>query len=125
MAGPAELMEHVRVGEGAHRVRIPARAEAYGSKMEAVIGKCAVHQFVVNGGETQQLGHIDQQAMEVHINGSGTVTGEGTVARLNLVIAGSGNADLGKLSVTDAIPGFPSSAMARRRCRHTANFACS
>ncbi len=100
MTGPAELMEHVRVGEG--RIASDSRPRRNNSgKMEAVISGVPIRKFVVNGGGTLQLGHIDQQAMEVHINGSGTVTGEGTVARLNLVIAGSGNADLGKLSVTD------------------------
>ena len=100
VTGPAELMEHVRVGEG-RIVSDSAPRRNNSRKMEAVISGVPIRKFVVNGGETLQLGHIDQPAMEVHINGNGTVTGEGTLARLNLVIAGSGNADLGKLSVTD------------------------
>jgi hypothetical protein len=100
VTGPAELMEHVRVGEG--RIASDSRPRRNNSRrMEAVISGVPIRKFVVNGGETLQLGHIDQQAMEVHINGNGTVTGDGTVERLKLVIAGSGNADLGKLSVTD------------------------
>jgi hypothetical protein len=100
VTGPAELMEHVRVGEGRIVSDSPPR-QSNSRKMEAVISGVPIRKFVVNGGETLQLGHIDQQAMEVHINGNGTVTGDGTVERLKLVIAGSGNADLGKLSVTD------------------------
>ncbi len=76
VTGPAELMEHVRVGEGrivSDTRPTPKQQQEDGSRDRGV----PIRKFVVNGGgETLQLGHIDQPAMEVHINGNGTVTGE-------------------------------------------------
>lgn len=99
VTGPAETMQHVRVGDG--RIvsdRAPRRDEP---KMEAVISGVPIRKFVVNGRENLDLGHIEQESLDVHLNGVGTVTGEGRVEDLNLVIAGPGHANLGKLSVTD------------------------
>lgn len=99
VTGPAELMKDVRVGEG--RIvsnSTPRRTE---QRMEAVISGVPIRKFVVNGRENLDLGHIDQESLDVHLNGVGTVSGEGRVGELNLVIAGPGNADLGKLFVTD------------------------
>lgn len=98
VTGPAELMKDVRVGDG--RIASQAKPRSNGRKLEAVVSGIAIRKFVVNGGENLNLGHIDQPALDVHLNGAGTVSGEGRVAELNLVIAGPGNADLGKLSVT-------------------------
>jgi hypothetical protein len=98
VTGPAELMKDVRVGEG--RIASEAPRHSNGRKLEAVVSGIAIRKFVVNGGENLNLGHIDQRELDVHLNGAGTVSGEGRVDELNLVIAGPGNADLGKLSVT-------------------------
>ena len=98
VTGPAELMKDVRVGDG--RIASQAKPRSNGRKLEAVVSGIAIRKFVVNGGENLNLGHIDQPALDVHLNGACTVSGEGRVAELNLVIAGPGNADLGKLSVT-------------------------
>lgn len=99
VTGPAEMMEHVRVGEGRIVSNSTPRREE--RRMEAVVSGVPIRKFVVNGRENLNLGHIDQQSLDVHLNGIGTVTGEGRVGELNLVIAGPGNADLGKLFVTD------------------------
>lgn len=98
VTGPAELMKDVRVSEG--RIASQAPRQTSGRKLEAVVSGVPIRKFVVNGGENLNLGHIDQQELEVHLNGVGTVRGEGRVEDLNLVIAGAGNADLGGLSVT-------------------------
>ncbi len=98
VTGPAELMKDVRVSEG--RIASQAPRPASGRKLEAVVSGVPIRKFVVNGGENLNLGHIDQPELEVHLNGVGTVSGEGRVDELNLVIAGAGNADLGRLSVT-------------------------
>jgi hypothetical protein len=98
VTGPAELMKDVRVSEG--RIASQAPRQTTGRKLEAVVSGVPIRKFVVNGGENLNLGHIDQPELEVHLNGAGTVSGEGRVEDLNLVIAGAGNADLGRLSVT-------------------------
>jgi len=99
VTGPADMMKSVRVSEGRIASNAPARSN--GRKLEAVVSGVSIRKFVVNGGENLRLGKIDQDALDVHINGAGSVSGEGRVGQLNLVIAGPGDADLGKLSVTD------------------------
>ncbi|HEY4078840.1 MAG TPA: DUF2807 domain-containing protein [Rhizomicrobium sp.] len=101
VTGPADLLAHVRVGGG--RIGADsATVKASRGQLEAVVSGIAIRKFVVNNGETLHLGHIDQDQLDVHINGSGSVNGEGRVNRLNLMIAGEGKADLGALSVQDA-----------------------
>jgi len=98
VTGPADVLQHVRVSGG----RIAADtniSRANGRKVEAIVN-VPIRKFVVNGGENLDLGELDQPALDLHLNGSGTVTGRGKVDRLNLVIAGSSKADLGGLSVT-------------------------
>lgn len=98
VTGPAELLEHVRVGEG--RIVSDNNTARRGSgKLQAVVSGVPIRKFVVNGRENLDLGHIDQPSLDVHVNGVGTVTGEGQVERLNLTIAGPGKAELGGLSV--------------------------
>ena len=99
VTGPAELLQHVKVSEGriATDTNIP---RVSGRKVEAVVSGATIRKFVVNGGENLNLGEIDQDGLDLHLNGSGTVTGHGKVNRLNLVIAGSSKAHLGGLSVT-------------------------
>ena len=100
LTGPADLLRHVKVSDG----RIAADnsvTRISGRKVEAVVSGASIRKFVVNGGENLDLGDIDQQGLDLHINSSGTVSGRGKVGQLNLTIAGSGKANLGGLSVTD------------------------
>ena len=98
VTGPAELLQHVRVSDG----RIAADASitrVSGRRVEAVISGVPIRKFVINGGENLDLGEIDQPGLDLHLNGSGTVSGRGKVDKLNLTIAGPGKANLGGLSV--------------------------
>lgn len=99
LTGPAEVLRHVKVSDGriATDTNIP---RASGRKIEAVVSGATIRKFVINGGENLDLGEIDQQGLDLHVNGSGTVSGRGKVEHLNLTIAGSGKANLGGLSVT-------------------------
>jgi hypothetical protein len=101
VTGPEEMLKHVRVSDG----RIASDTNTFrrsGKRLDAVVSGVSIRKFVVNGGESLDLGQIDQPGLDLHINGNGTVSGGGKVARLNLVIAGSGKAELGGLSVGDA-----------------------
>ena len=75
-------------------------AHSGGKRLDAVVSGFAIRKFVVNGGENLDLGEIDQPGLDLHINGSGTVSGRGKVDHLNLVVAGPGKAELGGLSVS-------------------------
>lgn len=99
VTGPAELLQHVKVTDG--RIATDTSVtRTSGKRVEAVVSGMAIRKFVVNGGENLDLGEIDQPGLDLHINGTGSVKGRGKVDRLNLTIAGPGEADLGGLSVT-------------------------
>jgi hypothetical protein len=101
ITGPAEAVDHVRFGEGRITSDAPvSRRQA--AKLHAVVSGVPIRKFVVNGGETLQLGHIDQDDLSLYVNGAGTVSGSGKVGHLKLVSSGPGKADLGDLSVGDA-----------------------
>jgi len=98
VTGPADVLQHVRVN-GSRIASDTNISRANGRKVEAIV-TVPIRKFVINGGENLDLGEVDQPALDLHLNGSGTVTGRGKVDRLNLVIAGSSKAQLGGLSVT-------------------------
>jgi len=98
LIGPAELLQHVKVSEG----RITADTSvtrASGKKVEAVVSGAPIRKFVVNSNENLDLGDINQEGLDLHLNGSGTISGRGKVEHLDLTIAGSGEAKLGGLEV--------------------------
>ncbi|HET7083193.1 MAG TPA: DUF2807 domain-containing protein [Rhizomicrobium sp.] len=98
LVGPAELLQHVKVSDG----RITADTSvtrASGKKVEAIVSGAPIRKFVVNGGENLDLGEINQQNLDLHLNGGGTVSGRGKVDQLNLTISGPGEAKLGGLMV--------------------------
>ena len=99
LTGPAELMAHVRVSEGRIGADTSVTRDS-GKRMEAVVSGIPIRKFIVNGGENLDLGEIDQPGLDLHLNGSGMVSGHGKVDRLNLSISGPGKANLGGLSVT-------------------------
>ena len=98
LIGPAELLQHVKVGGG----RITADTSitrTSGKRVEAVVSGAPIRKFVVNNQENLDLGDINQETLDLHLNGNGTVSGRGKVDHLNLTIAGPGDADLGGLEV--------------------------
>jgi len=97
VTGSDEAMKHVHFRKG----RIESDA-ASPKGLKAVVSGVTIRKFVVNSDESLELGHVDQSDLEIHLNGSGSVHGDGKVGRLKLVVAGNGTADLGKLSVGDA-----------------------
>lgn len=102
VTGDAAQLEHVKVG-GGRIVSDNAPAATKGQpRLTAVVGGMNLRKFSVNGGEKLDLGKIDQDELELHLNGHGSITGTGRVNRLDLTIAGSGKAALGGLSVGDA-----------------------
>jgi hypothetical protein len=112
ITGPAETLEHVRFNAGRISADKPVSASARG-KMQAVVSGIAIRKFVVNGGEVLELGHVDQDRLDIHINGLGRVRGDGKVRKLSLSVSGPGQADLGDLSVGDASISVLGSGMAR------------
>jgi hypothetical protein len=101
VTGPADAVDHIRFRAG--RISSDAAAPPRGKeKLQAVVSGIPIHRFIVNGGESLQLGHIDQDELTIHINGQGVVSGSGKVGHLTLVLNGPGAANLGALEVGDA-----------------------
>jgi hypothetical protein len=101
VTGPAELLEHVQVGGGQIGADLP-RHHARGERLDAVVGGVPIRRFRIAGDQDLQLGHIDQDNLDIRISGKGSVSGEGKVNQLDLVVAGKGDVNLGGLSVQDA-----------------------
>ncbi len=96
VTGPAGMVEHVQFTDGRIATdRVVTRKP--GQRLQAVISGVPIRKFVVNGGETLELGHVDQDSLDIHVNGHGSVRGDGKVGRLTVVVNGSGDADLGSL----------------------------
>jgi hypothetical protein len=100
VTGPTELLAHVQVSDG--RIATDTSVtRSSGRRVQAVVSGIPIRKFIVNGGENLDLGDIDQPGLDLHLNGSGTVSGRGKVDRLKLTIAGPGKANLGGLAVMD------------------------
>ncbi len=100
VTGPADLLKRVKVGGG--QIVAEGPRERDGRRLEAEVSGVPIRKFTVSGRQDLDLGHIDQDSLEVRIAGKGSVTGEGKVGQLNLVIAGNGDANLGSLIARDA-----------------------
>jgi hypothetical protein len=99
VTGPADLLAQVKVGGG----QIVAGNKSHdGRKLEATVSGVPIRKFTVTGNQDLELGHIDQDMLDVRIAGRGSVSGEGKVDQLNIVIAGRGDANLGGLIARDA-----------------------
>jgi hypothetical protein len=101
ITGPADAMDHIRFRAGriTSDAPSPPRNKA---RLQAVVSGVPIRKFVVNGGESLQLGNVDQDEMTIHVNGQGAVGGGGKVGHLTLVMNGPGAANLGALQVGDA-----------------------
>ncbi|OJU11148.1 MAG: hypothetical protein BGN85_14325 [Alphaproteobacteria bacterium 64-11] len=96
VTGPAGMVEHVQFADG--RIATDSViARKPGEKLQAVVSGVPIRKFVVNGRETLELGHVDQDSLDIHVNGQGSVRGDGKVGKLTVVVNGSGEADLGAL----------------------------
>jgi hypothetical protein len=103
VTGNADQLQHVRVGGGRIATDNPRpQAQTTKPSLDAVVSGMALRKFVVHGHQKLDLGVLDQDQLDVEVHGGGSVSGSGRVSRLNLVIAGSGSADLAGLSVQDA-----------------------
>jgi len=101
VTGPSHLLKQVRVGDG----RIDAgsdNAPLHGpEKLEAEVRGVLLHRFIARGHQQVQLGHIDQDSLYVRLEGHSSVSADGKVGQLNLVLAGHNDADLGALAAQD------------------------
>ena len=98
--GPESSVEHLRIEAGQiffdGSLTYPHR-----SSLEVRITGPALASIGLKGGGNLILENIAQVALELNLMGNGSVSGQGTVEKLELQIFGSGNADLAKLATED------------------------
>ena len=73
-----------------------------GPRLKVVMTAPAVSDFTLNGSQRLNITGFDRSKLEVAIHGSGKVKAAGRANRMEVHIAGSGDADFGQLKTTDA-----------------------
>ena len=97
--GPDSLVKHVVVHDG----RIELEPGVYdGDRLQIRLTAPGVHRFELDGDQALKIEAYDGDRLELVINGSGSVTGAGKAARVELSISGSGSADLSALAMDAA-----------------------
>jgi putative autotransporter adhesin-like protein len=96
-SGPPELLSHLRVRDG--RIGLDCNAGHFDRELDLVLPGRGFEVFTLNGTGHLILDDLKQAKLVVNLRGSADVRATGTADDLNLNMAGSGRADLGKLSV--------------------------
>ncbi len=101
--GPAAILDRITFdGDRLHFVDDDRGGHALDGNLTVVITAPAVKRFVLNGSPKLAIHGYDQDSLTVELNGSGEVEGSGRARAVTVVVAGSGNADLGGVEATDA-----------------------
>jgi len=95
-SGPPDMLDHLRVQNG--RIDFDCGGFHRG-RLDLTLPGRAFNDFTVNGSGTLTLQDIDQRRLRIRIRGSGKASATGTAEEVDLSIAGSGDADFGKLAV--------------------------
>lgn len=101
LSGPAELLDRVAFDGDRLQFIDDDRAGADGS-LRVSITAPSVKRFIVNGSGALSIHDYDQDSLAVELNGSGNVEGAGRTASMAVVLAGSGDVDLGEVETRDA-----------------------
>jgi len=95
-SGPAEMLDHLRVRGG--RIDFDCGGMFRRGRLDLTLPGRAFSDFSVNGSGTLTLEDINQPRLTITIRGSGKASATGTAEEVDLSIAGSGDADFGKLA---------------------------
>jgi len=101
VTGPSHLLKQVRVGDGQIDAGSGDTLLPGSDKLEAVVRGVPLHRFIARGHQKMQLGHIDQDSLYIRLEGHSSVSADGRVGQLNLVMTGHNDADLGALAARD------------------------
>jgi hypothetical protein len=96
--GPAWLLGHLEIDDDSIRYECSPRDAA---RLEIVMEADGVNEFAIFGLGEIVLEDLTEPVVEIAIAGTGSVTATGNVERLELSIAGTGDADLGGLAARE------------------------
>ncbi len=102
ITGPEEALRRVRVGEG-HIGREESWIGSFGDeRLEVIVTGVALDRISIGGSGKVLLGRLDQDRLDLNIGGSGSISGEGRIDRVQVNIGGSGKVDLARAVSTEA-----------------------
>lgn len=99
-SGPNGMMTHLRVRDG--RVELDCTMYGADRQLDLVLPGRAFDSFTLNGTGHLVLENLKQNRLNVNLRGTGDVRANGVADDLTLNIAGSGDADLGRLAVNSS-----------------------
>lgn len=97
--GPQDVIDHVLLQGGHLRFDRPAYDAA---DVTVELSAPKVRSFGINGSGKLDIRDYRQDELNVHVSGDGGVTAAGAAKTVNVVISGSGDADLGGLATEGA-----------------------
>jgi len=99
VTGPQAAVDQLVVSDGRVRFRRPVRLA---EPMRIAITAPGVREFNLHGAQVLKIEGYDQDRLEVTVAGSGSVEASGRARRVELRIAGSGDANLGGVASEEA-----------------------
>ena len=97
VSGNPVLVPHVRVRDG--RVELDCRMGSNGARdLEITLPGREFKKFGIAGSGSLVLHNLNQEKLKVSIAGSGSIKADGKVENAEIRIAGSGDADLGRVA---------------------------
>jgi hypothetical protein len=101
ITGPEETLMHLRVGQG--QIRHDNSHDLFRQgRLEITVSGVALRAVMLAGSPTIDMGSLDQDRLDIAINGSGAASGEGRVRDIKLAIHGSGKVDFGGVAARRA-----------------------
>jgi hypothetical protein len=99
--GPDEMLAQLRVGQG--QIRWCEDCRVGNARLDITVSGVALRNVALSGaGGDIQLGRLNQDRLNLAISGTGEMSAEGRIDRLELAISGSGNVRMGNAQVQRA-----------------------
>ena len=96
-SGPSAVISHLRVRDG--RIELDCRLYGFDRELDLVLPGREFDSFTVNGAGHLVLENLHQNRVAVNLRGAGDVRASGQADAVTLTIAGTGDADMGRLAV--------------------------
>jgi Putative auto-transporter adhesin, head GIN domain len=103
ITGPEDMLRRLQVG-GGHIEMDHDWSWHFGrdDRVDITVSGVPLDQISLGGSGQMLLGHLDQDALDLVIGGSGSASADGRVGHLKVVIGGSGKIDFAKVASADA-----------------------
>ena len=99
VSGDPDIVAHVRGRDG--RIELNCRGRWGDDALQITLPGTRMEKFGIAGSGKLELENLDQNGLTVSIAGSGSIKASGKVQDLEVSIAGSGDADMGRVASED------------------------